>query len=89
MRLINLQIIGSRIITIIYIFFSACSQKLTAWQETTEIGLEKLKLSRSNRKEVRKPKASKNKSENKNESKSIPNLENITVNPVKTRRRSR
>ncbi|KAL7026828.1 hypothetical protein ACKWTF_005185 [Chironomus riparius] len=68
---------------------TACSQKLAAWQETAEIGLEKLKLSRSNRKEVRKPKISKNKGESKIESKSIPILENISTNTVKTRRRSR
>ena len=70
-------------------YFSACSQKLAAWQETTEIGLEKLKLSRTHRKEPRKPKTSKNKSESKNESKIIPNIENVSTNQVRTRRRSR
>ncbi|KAG5685059.1 hypothetical protein PVAND_014260 [Polypedilum vanderplanki] len=68
---------------------TACSQKLTAWQENSEIGLEKLKLSRSHVKESKKFKqGSKNKIESRNETKNVIKDE-ILNNNIKTKRKSR
>jgi hypothetical protein len=67
---------------------SACSQKLAAWQENGELGLEKLKLSRS----AREPKKSKQdtksaKNAPKPEPKTVSNSENVNAMAGKSKRR--
>lgn len=71
--------------------FRACSQKLTAWQEETgELGLEKLKLSRS-AKEHKKPKQQEPKANHskiiKAEQRSVANLDLGNPNTGKIKRR--
>lgn len=54
-------------------YFRACSQKLAAWQENGELGLEKLKLSRS-AKESRESRKSKQDSKSTRSSKPEPKI---------------
>jgi hypothetical protein len=64
----------------------ACSQKLAAWQENAELGLEKLKLTRAHTaREPRKGKQSTKTKEIKAEMKTLTlNVENTTTNNTTT-----
>lgn len=68
-------------------YFSACSQKLVAWQENGELGLEKLKLSRSSAKELKKQKNELKGTKGKSEAKNVANSEIATPNVGKSKRR--
>lgn len=70
-----------------FIYFSACSQKLVAWQENGELGLEKLKLSRSSAKEQKKQKNEQKGTKTKADPKTVASSDSVTPNVGKSKRR--